>query len=410
MRERMRGAPAVLAAGTAALAWGAWALRENPMAVVMDVERIGLWLALAAALLAAAVVLRLRGRPGRQRTRAVALAGGAAAVVALGLLAQRRLSLRAEEVRFANGPVRLAGTLYLPRGAGPHPAAVVVHGSGPETRANYAFYARHLARHGVAALVYDKRGTGESTGELYATDYAGYAADARAALRHVAAQPGVDARRVGYVGWSEAEWVAPLAAAEGGAAFVAVVAAAGVSPARQVAAEMAIRLRAHGHGNAAVAQALALNEQVFAYQRTGAGGDALRQALAAARAQPWFADAEDLPEEVYPPAEYAWWRSVMDFDSDAAWSRVRVPVLLLKGDADDRSPAAEMRAAVTAALARGGNRDVTVRIFPGADHALLTWPFGAGTPPPAFADGYLATLTDWVRARSGLAEPGPAGG
>ena len=26
--------------------------------------------------------------------------------------------------------------------------------------------------------------------------------------------------------------------------------------------------------------------------------------------------------------EYTWWRSVMDFDADAAWSRVSVPVLL----------------------------------------------------------------------------------
>ena len=40
------------------------------------------------------------------------------------------LRLRAEEVRFANGDVTLAGTLLLPPGPGPHPACVIVHGSG----------------------------------------------------------------------------------------------------------------------------------------------------------------------------------------------------------------------------------------------------------------------------------------
>jgi hypothetical protein len=38
------------------------------------------------------------------------------------------------ELTVTNGDVQLAGTLYLPGGAGPFPAAVIMHGSGPDTR------------------------------------------------------------------------------------------------------------------------------------------------------------------------------------------------------------------------------------------------------------------------------------
>jgi hypothetical protein len=63
-----------------------------------------------------------------------------------------------------------------------------------------------------------------------------------------------------------------------------------------------------------------------------------------AREMPWFAAAADFPDEVYPLEDYAWWRSVMDFDPASYWRQMRVPLLLLKGESDDRSDAkASMR-------------------------------------------------------------------
>ena len=42
---------------------------------------------------------------------------------------------RYEEIRFSNGDLALAGLLFLPERAGPHPAAVFIHGSGTSRRA-----------------------------------------------------------------------------------------------------------------------------------------------------------------------------------------------------------------------------------------------------------------------------------
>ncbi len=67
----------------------------------------------------------------------------------------------------------LAGTLQLPAGAGAHPLAIVIAGSGPTDRNGNTFgtpirpdtyrqIADSLAAHGIATLRYDKRGIGES--------------------------------------------------------------------------------------------------------------------------------------------------------------------------------------------------------------------------------------------------------
>ena len=70
-----------------------------------------------------------------------------------------------QAVTFANGDVQLAGTVYTPRSTGRHPAVVLVQGSGPEGRWATAYIADALARHGVIALSYDKRGVAGSGGD-----------------------------------------------------------------------------------------------------------------------------------------------------------------------------------------------------------------------------------------------------
>ena len=70
-----------------------------------------------------------------------------------------------EEVSFANGAVRLAGTLTLPDNPSGCPAVVLLQGSGPLDRNEevfgfrpFAVIADYLARNGIAVLRYDSRG------------------------------------------------------------------------------------------------------------------------------------------------------------------------------------------------------------------------------------------------------------
>ncbi len=123
----------------------------------------------------------------------------------------------------AQGGQVLSGTLTVPAGPGPFPAAVFVGGFGPTNRDGafgegggraYRGIAEGLAQRGVAVLRYDKRGIGLSTGPALSwLDARPLAADASAAARTLAALPGVDTRRVALIGHSQGGDLALRAAA-----------------------------------------------------------------------------------------------------------------------------------------------------------------------------------------------------
>jgi uncharacterized protein len=123
---------------------------------------------------------------------------------------------RIENVEFVSHGVRLAGSIVYPSD-GPAKAAVVfVHGSGKQARD--LDLARRFAQAGIAALVYDKRGAGNSGGDYEAEqsvsgmNIALLADDAAAALTKLAGHPASKGVRVGFAGISQAGWIAPLAA------------------------------------------------------------------------------------------------------------------------------------------------------------------------------------------------------
>lgn len=125
------------------------------------------------------------------------------------------------EVQIVADGITLAGTLHRPSsGQNKIPAVVIVHGSGPTTRDMTTFWTNSALRAGgIAVLVYDKRGTGQSTGsypEWNVTTtpqmFSDLSSDVEHAVRWLARQPGIDATRLGLIGGSQAGWVMPLAA------------------------------------------------------------------------------------------------------------------------------------------------------------------------------------------------------
>lgn len=116
------------------------------------------------------------------------------------------------EVQFESAGVRLAGTVVLPESDGPHPAVLLMSGSGPLDRDENVpklridamrQLAAHLRAHGFASLRFDKRGTGKSEGSFWETGFDDNLADAVAALNRLQAVDTVDASRMFAVGHSE---------------------------------------------------------------------------------------------------------------------------------------------------------------------------------------------------------------
>jgi alpha-beta hydrolase superfamily lysophospholipase len=369
------------------------------------------WL-LATAASGATLLLVARRRFASRKGRAAAVAFAAAGLVAAVLASwDLTLAYRTEEVSFTQGDVTLRGTLYLPRRGDGHPGLVLIHGSGVQPRDESRFYARQYARRGVAALAYDKRGSGASSGNAGTATYQELAADVVRAIALLRRHPRIDPTRVGIWGLSEGEWVAPLAAQQSDPAFLVLVSASALTPAEQVRHEVGANVRRAGFAEAEAQRAAELYALVSRFERTGEGRDELNRLLGAARAEPWFAAARYLPEDV---PEYdrvlalPWfpaWRARMDFDALAVLSTLRCPVLALTGGADPKSDGAAAIERLRAALARGGNRRFTGVTFPHATHNVVEWRLPGGMPPPFFAAGYLETQVDWVRRQVGLETP-----
>ena len=100
-----------------------------------------------------------------------------------------------EDVRFANGDVRLAGTLISPTTGGDHSRIILVHGSGAENREYILPFARFLVRRGMAVLGYDKRGVGGSTGDWKTASFDVLAGDVVAAFDYLKTRSDIDPAR-----------------------------------------------------------------------------------------------------------------------------------------------------------------------------------------------------------------------
>lgn len=213
----------------------------------------------------------------------------------------------------------LPGTLTLPKGKGPFPAIVLVHGSGPQDRdetigPNRPFLdiARGLAAQGIAVLRYEKRShaqpqdfKGSFSIDDETTD------DAVAAVKALAATANIDPRHVYLLGHSQGGLLAGriAKAADGKLAGLVLLAA----PARPILDLLAEQNR----------YMLGLDGTISAEEK--AHLTALDAAIAAVRSNP---DARLM--EV--PGRF--WQQLEAVDPIADARDSKLPVLLLQGGRD----------------------------------------------------------------------------
>ncbi len=120
------------------------------------------------------------------------------------------------DITFTWHGIDLAGTLHLPTSPSPHPAVVMLQGSGAADRDADGYFPpirdAFLSR-GIAAFSFDKPGIGGSSGDW--RDYAlnGRTDQALAAIALLRAHEAIDAQRVGVWGQSQGGWLVQILAA-----------------------------------------------------------------------------------------------------------------------------------------------------------------------------------------------------
>lgn len=158
-----------------------------------------------------------------------------------------REAFRIRETKFESRGVNLAGRLVMPPGDAPVPLAIILHGSEDYSGRLYYPEQHRLPAQGIAVFVYDKRGTGDSGGE-YTQDFYLLASDAAAALDEARRLAGQRVARVGFVGGSQAGWIAPLAATQAPVDFVLVGYGMAEGPLAEDAGEVRQNLIDRGYG------------------------------------------------------------------------------------------------------------------------------------------------------------------
>jgi pimeloyl-ACP methyl ester carboxylesterase len=334
---------------------------------------------------------------------------------------------RERHISFVAGDVGLAGTVITPATPGPHPAAVVLHGAAGGQRDLCRLQAAAVLAAGVAVLIYDKPGHGQSAGPADASLF-DKAAAAEAALDALAAQPDVDADRVGLVGFSNGMWPAPMVAARRSVAFLAGVGSPGLSLAECEVHRRTKVLRDAGVGPDTVAAVAEAWRAIFAIVAAGGATadlvarlDTAQSAIAAAAdlsryETPDYAREEPMLSPIPPPVPAADLVEILagepdpqvTYDPADDYARLGCPVFLQYG-ADDTSVPVD----ASAARIRRALPSATIRVYPGVEHMLNLLPPGVtGLTPEAvmlqfhgfrFAPGTWADLTTWLRETVGRA-------
>ena len=236
-----------------------------------------------------------------------------------------------------------AGTLYLPTGPGPHPAAVWIHGAGPAMRLGFGGVVALLVNAGVAVFSYDKRGVGESQGSCCPGDNGQYnllSADAAGAVTALASRAELQKDEIGFIGASQAGWIAAKAATMTKVAFIALASA---TPMTERQANLYERLSRGDEGKLTSDE---ISRRIASAGRSG-------------------------------------------FDPLPFLREITAPSLWMIGTADDRIPVPETIALLNQLKQEG--KDVEVVTFADAGHGLVDTPPTAPDAP--------STLVNWVLKR-----------
>lgn len=312
------------------------------------------------------------------------------------------LPYRREDVTFRNGDVVLSGTLYLPKAKGPFPVLEFTHGSGDRTRDAYAPEADHLARAGIAALVYDKRGAGRSTGGNWVVaTFDELASDAAAGVDYLATRPDIDKRHIGLFGLSQGTWLIGMVADRSPhVGFLVFVSGSGIPVWEQEIYRTTAMMRAEGYTEPELQAAERYQRQKFEVSRTGIGWptlDSLTKALQ--KSAKWFNDYGN--EYVSLSSARFWWLAAYHYDPTKTLEHLTVPVLGMFGEKDLSFPIPLVPNRMRSDLRTAHNCDVTLRVFPGAEHQLMIPQIYEGRVlRRAVVPEFVPTLTDWISAHA----------
>lgn len=316
-------------------------------------------------------------------------------------IGERTALYKQERVFIRSGSARLAATLVAPSSKGKHPAVVFVPGSNALSRDESAPFREFdaLISNGIAILIYDKRGVGESTGDWMQESFNELAGDALAGVAYLKNRSEINAKKIGLWGFSQGGWIAPLAASRSrDVAFVIMASGGGVTNEEAELGDQIARMMRQKLTDAEIKEASDVIRLQFQAAYSPDGWTRFQKAIADAQNKRWLPRTwARIPKD---DPWWKWWALNGRYDPEPILKKVKVPVLVLFGGGDELVPPGQVpkiTARIEEVLKDAGNRDVTTRIFDGANHDLsIKLENGQWTAPPQ----YHQNLSSWILQRT----------
>ncbi len=299
-------------------------------------------------------------------------------------------NFKEREVTMGDDPWSLPGTLTVPSTQGPHPAVVLVHGSGPNDRdetvsANKPFkdLAWGLANRGIAVLRYEKRTLEHKIGMAVLADSITpkeeTTDDAAAAVNLLQSQPEINADRIYVLGHSLGGTLAPRIASATDLAGI-IILAGSTRPLEDLYLEQ-IEFLTYLYGIPTPKEEENLQnvrKQVARVKDPNLSGDT---------------PARELPMGI--PASY--WLYLLDYSPVQTAQTLNIPMLILQGERDYQVTMEDFAGWREALSDR---HDVTFISYPFLNHLFIA---GKGQPNPLeylrsdnVAEDVVDDISSWI--------------
>ena len=309
----------------------------------------------------------------------------------------------------------IGGTLTLPQGQGPFPAAILLSVAGPNDRdqafaghRGFHVLADHLTKNGFAVARYDDRGIGVSGGSYFDASWEDYASDANAVAQFLGKDLRINPDKIGFIGMSQGGPIGALASVKyEPAAFVVLLSAPGLNGPEALSLQLENTLAISGIQGDQANQYRALFTEFMSIVQRDPSSTQTRVQLIKFLNGPGRAlipayqfmpkDTEGLADVLLGP----WYQSNLNFDPVKTYSPISSRVLALGGSLDLIAPPSQHLVAISDLYKQTQHQNITTIEIDGLNHLLQEAVTGLPTEyaklENSFSDSALDAITQWLK-------------
>lgn len=324
------------------------------------------------------------------------------------------------EVTFTNerDGTTLAGTLTIPSGTGPFPAAILLTVAGPNDRDQshgspqhkpFMVLADHLTRQGIAVLRTDDRGIGGSSGDIFESTMEDFAYDALAGFNMLKKRPDIKASQIGFIGNSEGTLVGPMAAAiNEETAFIITLGGMGIKGSEVILDQVSAIGKLGGLDATGIEKLRDHTQNLFKAVQKETNPE-----KAAKRLRKLLANSEkpEMDERLFLVPKSVdeqirifsspWYRYQVNFDPAPVLQTITCPFLALHGSKDPFVAPDKNLEAIAGHLRKAGNRQYATVLLPDVNHvfqdATSGSPLDYNQNETSFSPRALELITSWLK-------------